>query len=133
MLMLTLFLNWHSALWVALSIPVVLLGTLFMLPVFGTYLDTIAMGAMILVIGIIVDDGIVVFESPIDLDVTMYVQSLVVNGDGFVGFVARHNNSGVSGLPFPRWRLRTSTDSNVAGLDLRPRLLIVPEPSNSSS
>ena len=63
MLMLTLFLNWHSALWVALSIPVVLLGTLFMLPVFGSFLDTIAMGAMILVIGIIVDDGIVVAEN----------------------------------------------------------------------
>ena len=63
MLMLTLFLNWHSAFWVALSIPVVLLGTLFLLPVFGMFLDTIAMGAMILVIGIIVDDGIVVAEN----------------------------------------------------------------------
>lgn len=63
MLMLTLFLNWHTAFWVALSIPVVLLGTLFMLPVFGAFLDTIAMGAMILVIGIIVDDGIIVAES----------------------------------------------------------------------
>ena len=63
MLMLTLFLNWRSALWVAVSIPVVLLGTLFMLPIFGAYLDTIAMGAMILVIGIIVDDGIVVAEN----------------------------------------------------------------------
>ncbi len=63
MLMLTLFLNWHSAFWVALSIPVVLLGTLFMLPLFGAFLDTIAMGAMILVIGIIVDDGIVVAEN----------------------------------------------------------------------
>jgi len=63
MLMLTIFLNWHSAFWVALSIPVVLLGTLFLLPVFGAFLDTIAMGAMILVIGIIVDDGIVVAEN----------------------------------------------------------------------
>ena len=63
MLMLTVFLNWRSALWVAVSIPVVLLGTLFMLPIFGAYLDSIAMGAMILVIGIIVDDGIVVAEN----------------------------------------------------------------------
>ncbi len=63
MLMLTVFLNWHSAFWVALTIPVVLLGTLFLLPVFGAFLDTIAMGAMILVIGIIVDDGIVVAEN----------------------------------------------------------------------
>jgi multidrug efflux pump subunit AcrB len=63
MVMLGLFLDWRSAFWVALSIPVVLLGTLFMLPVFGAFLDTIAMGAMILVIGIIVDDGIVVAEN----------------------------------------------------------------------
>ena len=63
MLMLTMFLNLRSAFWVAVSIPVVLLGTLFMLPIFGTYLDSIAMGAMILVIGIIVDDGIVVAEN----------------------------------------------------------------------
>jgi multidrug efflux pump subunit AcrB len=58
-----LFLDWRSAFWVALSIPVILLGTIFMLPVFGAFLDTIAMGAMILVIGIIVDDGIVVAEN----------------------------------------------------------------------
>jgi multidrug efflux pump subunit AcrB len=63
MLMLTLFLDWHSAFWVAVSIPVVLLGTIFALPIFGAFLDTIAMGAMILVIGIIVDDGIIVAEN----------------------------------------------------------------------
>jgi multidrug efflux pump subunit AcrB len=63
MIMLGLFLDWRSAFWVGLAIPVVLLGTLFMLPVFGAFLDTIAMGAMILVIGIIVDDGIVVAEN----------------------------------------------------------------------
>ena len=39
MLMLSIFLNWHSAFWVALSIPVVLFGTLFLLPVFGAFLD----------------------------------------------------------------------------------------------
>ena len=63
MLMLSLFLDWRSAFWVGLSIPVVLLGTLFMLPIFGAYLDSIALGALILVIGIIVDDGIVVAEN----------------------------------------------------------------------
>ncbi len=63
MLMLTVFLDWRSAFWVGLSIPVALLGTLFMLPIFGAYLDSIAMGAMILVIGVIVDDGIVVAEN----------------------------------------------------------------------
>ena len=36
---------------------------MFLLPIFGAFLDTIAMGAMILIIGIVVDDGIVVAES----------------------------------------------------------------------
>ncbi len=63
LLVLALFLDVRSAFWVAMGIPVVLLGTLFLLPVFGAYLDSIALAAMILVIGIIVDDGIVVAES----------------------------------------------------------------------
>jgi multidrug efflux pump subunit AcrB len=62
-LMLATFLNLRSAFWVGLSIPVVLLGTLFLLPMFGAYLDSIALGAMILVIGLIVDDGIVIAEN----------------------------------------------------------------------
>lgn len=60
---LSFFLDLRSAIWVAMGIPVALLGTIFLLPVFGAYLDSIALGAMILVIGIIVDDGIVVAEN----------------------------------------------------------------------
>ncbi|MDH3537137.1 MAG: efflux RND transporter permease subunit, partial [Gammaproteobacteria bacterium] len=63
LVMLALFLDLRSAIWVALGIPVALLGTIFLLPMFGAYLDSIALGAMILVIGIIVDDGIVVAEN----------------------------------------------------------------------
>ena len=61
--MLALFLDFRSAFWVAMGIPVALLGTIFLLPVFGAYLDSIALAAMILVIGIVVDDGIVVAEN----------------------------------------------------------------------
>jgi multidrug efflux pump subunit AcrB len=46
-----------------MGIPVTLLGTLFLLPLFGVYLDSIALAAMIIVIGIIVDDGIIVAEN----------------------------------------------------------------------
>jgi len=60
---LALFLDLRSAIWVATGIPVALLGTIFLLPMFGAYLDSIALGAMILVIGIIVDDGIIVAEN----------------------------------------------------------------------
>ncbi len=63
LIMLTLFLNLRLAFWVAMGIPVTLLGTLFLLPLFGAYLDSIALAAMILVIGIIVDDGIVIGEN----------------------------------------------------------------------
>ncbi|MEA3410940.1 MAG: efflux RND transporter permease subunit [Pseudomonadota bacterium] len=62
-LVLTVFLDLRSAFWVAFSIPVVLLGTLFLLPIFGAYLDSIALASMIIVIGIIVDDGIVIAEN----------------------------------------------------------------------
>lgn len=63
LIVLAVFLNLRTALWVALSIPVVLLGVVFLLPVTGAYLDVIALAAMLLVIGIIVDDGIIVSEN----------------------------------------------------------------------
>ena len=63
LVVLAVFLDLRSAFWVAMGIPVTLLGALFLLPLFGAYLDSIALAAMILVIGIIVDDGIVVAEN----------------------------------------------------------------------
>lgn len=63
LLLLTIFLNFRTAFWVALGIPVALLGTVFMLPLFGMYLDTITLSGMILVIGIIVDDAIIIAEN----------------------------------------------------------------------
>lgn len=63
LILLTIFLNFRTAFWVALGIPVALLGTIFLLPVFGMYLDTITLSGMILVIGIIVDDAIIIAEN----------------------------------------------------------------------
>ncbi|MFQ5510479.1 MAG: efflux RND transporter permease subunit [Candidatus Krumholzibacteriia bacterium] len=63
LLMLSLFLNMRSAFWVAMGIPVTVLGVVFMLPLFDSYLDVIALAAMIQVIGIIVDDGIIIAEN----------------------------------------------------------------------
>ena len=62
-LVLTLFLSARIALWVALGIPVALLGTLFVIPWFGGFLDSISLTAMILVIGIVVDDAIIISEN----------------------------------------------------------------------
>lgn len=60
---LALFLNIRLALWVAIAIPVSLLG-MFILAVFsGITINVISLFGMILVIGILVDDGIVISEN----------------------------------------------------------------------
>jgi len=63
LIVLTIFLSHKVAFWVALGIPVAILGTIFMLPIFDTFLDSITMTAMVLVLGIIVDDAIIIAES----------------------------------------------------------------------
>lgn len=62
MLVLTIFLSFRVAFWVALGIPIAILGTIFLLPMFDSFLDTVTMTAMVLVIGIIVDDAIIIAE-----------------------------------------------------------------------
>jgi multidrug efflux pump subunit AcrB len=62
-ILLTLFLTFRVAFWVSLGIPVTFLGVIFLLPSFGVYLDTIVLTAMIIVIGIVVDDAIIVSET----------------------------------------------------------------------
>ncbi|MBK8500610.1 MAG: efflux RND transporter permease subunit [Flavobacteriales bacterium] len=61
-LVLTLFLNWRLAFWVALSIPVAFAGMFILAPGFIT-INVMSLFGMILVVGILVDDGIVITES----------------------------------------------------------------------
>lgn len=63
LLTLTIFLNLRAAVWVAMGIPVTVLGVIFMLPKFDSFLDIITLAALIQVIGIIVDDGIIIAEN----------------------------------------------------------------------
>ncbi len=63
LLVLTLFLNLRTAFWVAVGIPVSIMGTCFLLPAFDSILDTVTLTVMVIVIGIIVDDGIIISES----------------------------------------------------------------------
>lgn len=63
MLSLTLFLRPSLAFFVAMGIPFSFLGTLFVMPVFGISINIISLFAFILVLGIVVDDAIVVGES----------------------------------------------------------------------
>ena len=62
-LTLNFFVNFRTSFWVAMGIPISLLGVIFLLPTFDVTLDVITMTAMILVIGIIVDDAIIISEN----------------------------------------------------------------------
>jgi multidrug efflux pump subunit AcrB len=61
--MLSIFLNLRCAFWTAMGIPVSLLGVVFLLPVFDVYIDILTLAAGIIVIGIIVDDAIIIAEN----------------------------------------------------------------------
>jgi multidrug efflux pump subunit AcrB len=60
--LLFLFLSARTALWVAAGIPVAMAGALGMMHLLGLTLDMISMFALIICIGIVVDDAIVVGE-----------------------------------------------------------------------
>lgn len=60
---LSLFLNVRLALWVAAGLPISFLGMFMFLAHFGVTINVISLFGMIIVIGILVDDGIVVGEN----------------------------------------------------------------------
>lgn len=62
LLILALFLKFRLAMWVALGLPIALLGTLTLFPLFNLSISTMSVMAFILVLGILVDDAIVVGE-----------------------------------------------------------------------
>ncbi len=55
--------NWRATLIPAIAVPVVMLGTFGVLAVFGYSINTLTMFAMVLSIGLLVDDAIVVVEN----------------------------------------------------------------------
>ena len=63
MIVLGCFLSLKTAFWVAISIPVALLGTVAFLGFAGETINLISLTAMILVLGIVVDDSIIIAES----------------------------------------------------------------------
>ncbi len=62
-IVLSFFLNRQMAFWVSLGIPVAVMGVFFMMPMLGMTINVISLLALIIVIGIIVDDGIIVAEN----------------------------------------------------------------------
>jgi multidrug efflux pump len=55
--------NWRATLIPAIAVPVVLLGTFGVLAMFGYTINTLTLFALVLVIGLLVDDAIVVVEN----------------------------------------------------------------------
>ena len=62
MVILTLFLRFKVALWVAAGIPIAVLGAIWVFPAAGINISSLTVLAFILVLGIVVDDAIVVGE-----------------------------------------------------------------------
>ena len=63
LLFLSLFLNVRMAFWVAISIPISFAGMFILALYFGLTINVMSLFGMILVIGILVDDGIVIGEN----------------------------------------------------------------------
>ncbi|MGE4608790.1 MAG: efflux RND transporter permease subunit, partial [Myxococcota bacterium] len=63
LLVLGLFLRFRLAMWVAAGVPIALAGALMFFPTLGLAISTLSVMAFILVLGILVDDAIVVGES----------------------------------------------------------------------
>jgi multidrug efflux pump subunit AcrB len=60
---LNLFLNWRVAFWVSMGMPVSFLGGFILMWMFGVTLNLLSMFGLIIVLGIIVDDAIVIGEN----------------------------------------------------------------------
>lgn len=63
MFLLGIFLNLRLAFWVAIGIPISFLGMFFVLWLIGISINEMSLFGMILVVGILVDDGIIIGES----------------------------------------------------------------------
>lgn len=63
LLLLSIFLKPSLALWVAFGLPISFLGMFIFAPYFGVTINVLSLFAMIIVIGILVDDGIVIAEN----------------------------------------------------------------------
>ncbi len=58
-----LFLDFKLAFWATLGIPVSIMGTLWLMPMFGVSVNMISLFAFIMVLGLVVDDAVVVGEN----------------------------------------------------------------------
>jgi multidrug efflux pump subunit AcrB len=60
---LLIFLNMRTAFWVAMGIPLTMMGVVFLAPFFGVHIELVSLIGMVIVVGLIVDDAIVIAEN----------------------------------------------------------------------
>ncbi len=58
-----LFLDWKSAFWTAFGIPIAICGAFIFFPLFGLTMNQVTLSAMVLVLGMLVDNAIVISEN----------------------------------------------------------------------
>jgi multidrug efflux pump subunit AcrB len=63
LLILALFLNLRLAFWVGLGIPISFMGTFLVMPALGLTINMVSLFALIIVLGMVVDDAIIVGEA----------------------------------------------------------------------
>ena len=63
LLLLGMFLDARMAFWVAMGIPISILGSFVLLPLFGGSINTVSMFAFLITLGIVVDDAMVIGEN----------------------------------------------------------------------
>ena len=62
-LLLAVFLRFRLAMWVAIGVPISMMGALWAFPIAGLAIDVLTLFAFILVLGLLVDDAIVIGEN----------------------------------------------------------------------
>ena len=62
-ILLAFFLNWRLAFWVAIAIPISFAGMFIFAGLLGVTINMMSLFGMIIVVGILVDDGIVIAEN----------------------------------------------------------------------
>ncbi|UCE65833.1 MAG: efflux RND transporter permease subunit [Candidatus Zixiibacteriota bacterium] len=62
-IVLLIFLNFRTAFWVAMGIPLTVMGVVFLAPFFDVHIELVSLIGMVIIVGLIVDDAIVIAEN----------------------------------------------------------------------
>ena len=115
--------GWRATLIPLLAVPVSLVGTFVLFPLFGFSINTLSLFGLVLAIGLVVDDAIVVVEGRrTPHRGRTHAQGRGVEGDGGTLWSGRRNCAGlVRGIRARRRSFPVSLDASTSSLRLRSR------------